>query len=142
MAQNGRSVQRSFRLSRRTAELLDAEAERTPESRNALADRLLGEALRRERYPYVAFRWGAARWRRAYLVGTRLHIYQVISTYRGEGNDVEATAEYFGIPLYLAQAAVAYYADFADEVDAAWAEAERREKTEYTRWERQQRASA
>jgi hypothetical protein len=38
------SVQRSFRLSRRTLEELDAMAGVTGESRNALADRLLGEA--------------------------------------------------------------------------------------------------
>jgi len=38
------SIQRSFRLSPRTLELLDAEAAMVGQSRNALADRLLGEA--------------------------------------------------------------------------------------------------
>jgi hypothetical protein len=40
------TVQRSFRLSARTLELLDAAAVGGQESRNALADRLLGEAVR------------------------------------------------------------------------------------------------
>jgi hypothetical protein len=54
-----RSVQRSFRLSASTAELLDREAEANNESRNALADRLLAEALREEHHPLIRFHQGA-----------------------------------------------------------------------------------
>ena len=44
MTEREPTVQRSFRLSRRTLDLLDTMAKATGRSRNALADRLLSEA--------------------------------------------------------------------------------------------------
>lgn len=134
------SVQRSFRLSRRTLELLDAAAQDTGDSRNALADRLLGEALRLERHPLIRFRRGAAGRSQPLVAGTRLYVHQVLSTVRGSGGDIDEAAEYFGVARRLVQAAVDYYADFADEVDADAAAAARAESQERDRWERQQRA--
>src|ERR1700730_3772953 len=107
------SVQRSFRLSARTIELLDAAAEAEGESRNALADRLLGEALRLERHPLIRFHAGAAGRRPTLLIGTRLFVHQIVSTVRAEGGDTDAAADYLGITPRLIHAAVAYYADFA-----------------------------
>lgn len=49
------SVQRSFRLSSRTLDLLDKAADASEEARNALADRLLGDALRLQRHPLIRF---------------------------------------------------------------------------------------
>jgi uncharacterized protein (DUF433 family) len=134
------SVQRSFRLARSTAEELDAAAEATGESRNALADRLLAEALRLERHPLIRFRTGAAGRREPMLVGTRLLVRDVVATLRAHGNDLAATEEYFSLPHRSVAAVLAYYADYRDEIDAdaAWAEAGARE--ERARWERQQAA--
>jgi uncharacterized protein (DUF433 family) len=136
------SVQRSFRLSPRTLELLDATAATSGESRNALADRLLGEAVRLERHPLIRFHRGAAGRRQPLVVGTRLYVHQVMSTLRASGRDVDQAATYLGIAPRLVRAAVEYYAEFADEVDEDAAVAESIEADERARWERQRRALA
>ncbi|MBK6312668.1 MAG: hypothetical protein IPF42_19605 [Candidatus Microthrix sp.] len=117
------SVQRSFRLSRSTSSLLDQVAKSTNESRNALADRLLGQALRTERHPLIRFRTGAAGRNEPYLVGTRLKVRQVMETVRGHDADIDQTASSLGIASATVRAAVAYHAEFTGEVeaDAAWA---------------------
>jgi uncharacterized protein (DUF433 family) len=136
------SVQRSFRLSARTVELLDEAAEAAGESRNALADRLLGEGLRVERHPLIRFHQGAAGRRQPVVVGSRLYVHQVIATLRASDGDVEDAAEYLGLTARQVKAALDYYADHRDEVDADAAVAQRIETTERERWERQQRALA
>ncbi|MCW3036028.1 MAG: hypothetical protein JWM17_1340 [Actinobacteria bacterium] len=136
------SVQRSFRLSPRTIELLDAAAAAGGESRNALADRLLGEAVRLERHPLIRFRRGAAGRRQPLVVGTRLYVHQVMSTLRASRGDIDEAAAYLGIAGRLVRAAVEYYAEFADEVDEDAAVAASVERDERARWERQQRALA
>jgi uncharacterized protein (DUF433 family) len=133
-------VQRSFRLSRRTLEKLDAMAGVTGESRNALADRLLGEAIRTETHPLIRYQTSAAGRRRPLLVGTRLYVDQVIETLRGSDGDVEETSDYLGLRPEQVRAALAYYADFAGEVDADAAVTRELERDERARWERQQRA--
>lgn len=142
MTESTSSVQRSFRLSLSTSELLDEAAESTNESRNALADRLLGEALRTDRHPLVRFRTGAAGRREPLMVGTRLLVRQVIPTVRDHNGNVEDTAAHLDVPLRVVRAAVSYYADFTDEIaaDAEWAA--RIEAGERVRWERGQAAIA
>jgi uncharacterized protein (DUF433 family) len=142
MASSEGSAQRSFRLSRRTLEQLDAMARATGESRNALAERLLSEAIKTAAHPLIRFQPGALGRRRALVVGTRLYVYQVISTLRGNDGDVDQTAQDFGLAPQLVRAAVAYYADFTDEVDEDVAVATQLEREERERWERQQRAIA
>lgn len=116
------SVQRSFRLSQRTLELLGERADETSESRNALAERLLDEGLHIDRHPLIRFRVGASGVRRPALVGTRLDIWQVVDTVRGERGDVAEAARYLGTTEGLVRAAIDYYADFTAEVDAQRAE--------------------
>jgi uncharacterized protein (DUF433 family) len=140
MRDDGGSVQRSFRLSTRTVELLDAEAEGVGESRNALADRLLGEALRVERHPLIRFHQGAAGRRQPLVTGTRLYVHHIIGTLRAGDGDVEEAAAYLGLKTRQVRAAIDYYADFRDEIDADAAAAQRAEAAERDRWERQQRA--
>lgn len=136
------SVQRSFRLSRTTSDLLDAAAESTGETRNALADRLLGEAVRAERHPLIRFRTGAAGHREPQLVGTRLLIRQVIATVRDHNGNIEDSAAYLGVPPRVVRAAVSYYAEFTSEVDADVDRAARIESDQRARWEREQAALA
>lgn len=132
--------QRSFRLSAATLSLLDETAERTGESRNALAERLLGEALRIERHPLIRFQRGAAARSEPLLVGTRLKVHQVIATVRASKGDVGEAAEYLSIAPRLVRAAVDYFAEFSEEVEADAESARRLEEDERARWERQQRA--
>ena len=136
------SVQRSFRLSRRTIELLDAAAAGGRETRNALVDRLLGEALRIERHPLIRFHEGASGRRQPMVVGTRLYVHQVIATVRASDSDIDEAATYLAVAPRLVRAAVEYYAEFSDEVDDDAAGASRIELDERARWERQQRALA
>src|ERR1700730_704008 len=86
------SVQRSFRLSRRTVELLDAAAAEGTESRNARAGRLLGGAIRLQRHPLIRFHEGAAGRRQPLVVGTRLFVHQAMATLRGSGGDIDEAA--------------------------------------------------
>jgi uncharacterized protein (DUF433 family) len=130
-------TQRSFRLSGRTLEQLDAMALATGESHDALADRLLSEAIKAAAHPLIRFQQGALGHRRALVVGTRLYVYQVISTVRGNRGDVDRTAEDFGLAPHLVRAALAYYADHTDEVDEDAADAMHLERGERERWERQ-----
>jgi uncharacterized protein (DUF433 family) len=136
------SLQRSFRLSARTLELLDEAAEATGESRNALADRVLGEGLRVERHPLIRFHQGAAGRRQPLVVGSRLYVHQVIATLRASDGDVDEAAAYLGLTVRQVKAALDYYADYRDEIDADAAAAQRIEAAERDRWERQQRALA
>lgn len=136
------SIQRSFRLSRRTLELLDAAAAESGESRNALADRLLAEAVRAEHHPLIRFRQGASGRRQPALVGTRLYVHQIMSTVRSSDGNVEEAAEYLGLSPNQVQAAVDYCVDFQSEVEADMAAAERAEDRERGRWERRQNVLA
>ena len=121
-------------------ELLDAAATAGDESRNALADRLLSEAVRLENHPLIRFHQGASRRRQPLLVGTRLYVHQVMATVRASHGDVEEAASYLGTTPRLVRAAVEYYSEFADEIEEDAAFAAKVEKDERARWERQQRA--
>lgn len=142
MSKSPPSVQRSFRLSQRTLELLDEAAAVGGESRNALAERLLGEAVRLQRHPLVRFHHGAAGRRQALVVGTRLYVHQVMSTLRACDNNIDTTAEYLGVMPRQVGAALDYYAEFADDVDQDAAVAQRVAADERARWDRRQRALA
>ncbi len=133
-----KSVQRTLRLRRETADRLDSAAAHGAESSNALADRLLLEALRLQDHPLVQFRTGAAGDREPHLVGTRLKVRDIITTARGHHGDLQATAAYFDVPVPIVEAASAYYAEFTDEIDQAMAEASRVADLHRQRWERQQ----
>ena len=102
------SIQRSFRLSRGTVDLLDATAETTGESRNTLAAGLPGEALRLERHPSIRFHQGAGSRRQPFIVGTRLYVHQVISTVRASKADIDEAADYLAVAPRLVRAAVDY----------------------------------
>jgi uncharacterized protein (DUF433 family) len=142
MADQPGSVQRSFRLSARTSDLLDECAARTGEPRNALVERLLAESLRCHRHPLIAFRSSAADRREPGIVGTRLLVRQVVAQIRDAGGDIASVADYLEHPAAYIQAAVDYYVDHADEIEADEQRAQRIEADERARWERQQAAFA
>lgn len=133
------TVQRSFRMSSSTLDRLSQRAAETSESRNALAERLIDEGLRMDRHPLISFRAGGSGLRRPALVGTRVDVWQVIDTVRGEQGDVAAAAEYLGLSERLVRAAVDYYADFTEEIDAYRADELAFAERERLRFERAQR---
>lgn len=128
---------RSFRLSANTAEMLDRRAAALGQSRNALAERLLAEGLRREEHPMVWFRSNADGVRTAAVVGRRMYIWQVIDALRQVDGAVEKVADDFQLTELQVRAAVDYYAEFDDEIDA---DAER--SREFARRERERREKA
>ncbi len=132
------TVQRSFRLTVRTSELLNDIAEETGESRTSLVEQVLAEGLRTHSHPLISFRTGGAGRREPGLVGTRILVRQVIATLRADGDDIAATAEYFGIPEASVRAAITYFADFTEEVDRDAAAAQDRADRELARWQRAQ----
>jgi uncharacterized protein (DUF433 family) len=136
------AAQRSFRVARRTVELLDEAAASSGESRNALVDRLLAEGVRLERHPLIRFRSGTSRRRQPALVDTRLAVHQVMATVRAEAGAVDAAAEYLAIDPSLVRAAVDYYAEFREEVDDDATFVEHVAQDERPRWERRERALA
>lgn len=142
MEEGAASVQRSFRLSRATSDLLDEAAANANESRNALAERLLGEALRTERHPMIRFRTGAAGRREPHVLGTRLLVRQIVATVQAHEGSVEAASTYLQLPSSVVRSAIGYYADFRDEVDDDARRASRLESEERQRWERAQGATA
>jgi uncharacterized protein (DUF433 family) len=112
------------------------------ESRNALADRLLGEGLRTEMHPLIRFRTGAAGRREPMLVGTRLLVRQVVAQLKHADGSIDGTAEYLDLPPRAVRAALSYYADFASEVDADAEWARLVEADVASRWERERAALA
>lgn len=132
-----KSVQRTLRLRHETATRLDSAAASSMESANALADRLLLEALRGLDHPLVQFRTGAAGRREPHLTGTRLKVRDVIATAQGHRGDIAATADYFGIAPALVEAAITYYADFTEEVDRDAEHAHAIADRARERWEKQ-----
>jgi Ribbon-helix-helix protein, copG family. len=96
MPSDPKSVQRSFRFSAHTVELLDQEAAASGLSRNALAERLLGEALRVQHHPLIRFHQGAGGRRQPLIVGTRLSVHQVVATLRESDGDLDEAATYLG----------------------------------------------
>jgi uncharacterized protein (DUF433 family) len=138
MRKEPKPEQRSFRLSTKTTELLDEAAARVGESRNALAERLLAEAVRVDRHPLIRFHQGAGGRRQPLVVGTRLYVHQIVATFHAGRRKVEDAAAYLGIDARLVRAALDYYGDFRDEIEQDAEFAASVERSERERWERQQ----
>jgi len=138
MSEGASSVQRSFRLSAITSQLLDRRVGESGESRNAMVDRLLNESLRLEKHPFVRFITGAAGRREPHILGTRWKVRQIIVTLKGEKGQLDSVIKGFDLTELQVRAAVSYYADFSDEIDADierdFADADEQR----VRWEREQ----
>ena len=134
--------QRSFRWSKRVLDLLDSRARSYGTTGNRLAEQLLDEALHTEAHPLIHFRPGRDGRRRPALLGTRLYVWQVISTVRASNGSVSDAAEYLDLRPAQVQACVSYYAEFQDEVDALAEQEQEFARQEQERWEREQEVLA
>ena len=88
---------------------------RTPSEAAAL---LLEEALRTAEFAAIQFRDSAAG-RQAYIQGSSLAVWEVVSLARSYGGDVTRTAEHLGWPESRVRAALNYAAAYPDEIEAA-----------------------
>ena len=138
MSEGTSSVQRSFRLSAITSQLLDRRVGESGESRNAMVDRLLNESLRLEKHPFVRFITGAAGRREPHILGTRWKVRQIIVTLKGEKGQLDSVIKGFDLTELQVRAAVSYYADFSDEIEADIERDSVDAEQQRVRWEREQ----
>jgi uncharacterized protein (DUF433 family) len=79
---------------------------------------LLDEALRREEFAFIDFRDSPVG-RQAYVLGSRMAVWQVVSLVRAFDGDIEAVAGHLQWPLLKVKAAMIYAAQYPDEVEHA-----------------------
>ncbi len=107
----------SLRMDDATREELLEQAERSDVSSSKLANRYVKEGLRMDKHPMIAFKT-TPNGRRAVLASRPgLQVIDIIGTWRGERQDVAATARYFQSSEDEVQAVLHYYADHKDEID-------------------------
>ena len=100
-------AERLNRLSRRLG--------RTPSETGAL---LLDEALRANEFSQIEFRDSIVG-RQAYIKGSSLAVWEVISVAREYDLDPKKTAEHLSWPVFRVQAALNYFHAFPGEINAA-----------------------
>jgi uncharacterized protein (DUF433 family) len=79
---------------------------------------LVEEALRMSEHGSIIFRDSPVG-RQAYVLGTRVAVWQVVAIVRSYGGDVEAAAHHLEWPTARVQAALTYAAAYPDEIEAA-----------------------
>jgi uncharacterized protein (DUF433 family) len=107
----------SIRLSTTLDAALSREAERLRKGKGALLEELADEALRCRRFPGIAFR-DTPPWRRAWVIGTGLDVWEIVQALQDFGSvkRMAAEGEIEERHIRLAQA---YYAAYEEEIDAA-----------------------
>ena len=88
---------------------------RTPTEAAAL---LLEEAIRMAEFAAIQFRDSPAG-RQAYIQGSSLAVWEVVSLARSYGDDVARAAEHLGWPETRVRAALNYAAAYPDEIEVA-----------------------
>src|SRR5690606_12205324 len=111
----------SLRLKDEQVERLGRAARRLGRTPSEAAAILLEEALRQAEFALVEFRDSPAG-RQAYLKGSRLAVWQIISYLRAIDHDTARTAADLAIPPAWVQAALAYARAYPAEIDAAIAD--------------------
>lgn len=88
---------------------------RTPSETSAL---LVEESLRRTEFALIDFRSCEAG-RQAYVQGTTLSVWEVVTVARGYDLDADKTATHLEWPVVRVQAALGYAQAFPEEIEAA-----------------------
>lgn len=127
----------SFRLQMGTVSRLERHAEEVGLTQTALVERYVEEGLRMDAHPLIRFRDGFGG-RRPALIGTRIDVWQVIETLRGNERSIDDTAGYLGVPPEHVRSCMRYYADFQGEIDEWTRRARAFEEREEENWRRQQ----
>ena len=111
----------SLRLKDDQVERLERAARRLGRTPSEAAAVLLDESLRQRDFAFVEFRDSPVG-RQAYLKGTRLAVWQVVSLARSFAGDAPRTAAHLEIPEVAVRAALVYSAAYPGEVEAAIAD--------------------
>src|SRR5204863_1343610 len=88
---------------------------RSPSETGAI---LLDESLRRDEFAFIDFRDSPVG-RQAYIQGSRLAVWQVVSIVRSYGRDAQKAAQHLKWPLVKVQAALSYAKAFPQEIEHA-----------------------
>lgn len=110
----------TLRLTAEEAAQLGALAELRQSKPASIGSRFVSEGVRRARFPAIDFRDGEPG-RVAYLAGSRLPVWLIVSLLRECGGDLDKAARHLGRPKPLLQAALQYAAAYPDEIEAALA---------------------
>lgn len=105
----------SIRLGTQEDSFVKEEARRLRRSRGAVVEAYASEAIRMRRFPGIAFRGDDHR-RRAWVLGTGLDVWEVVSLLRDFGSEQELAQEYALTPGQI-RVALAYAHEFGDEVE-------------------------
>ncbi|MEK7676153.1 MAG: CopG family transcriptional regulator [Verrucomicrobiota bacterium] len=108
----------SLRLPPEAATRLRQMARRMGRTASEVGAELVAESLRRAEFAFIDFRDSAAG-RQAYIQGTRLAVWQVISLHGTYNGDVTKTAAHLKWPEAKVHAAIAYTEAFPDEIEEA-----------------------
>jgi hypothetical protein len=108
----------SLRVSDEQAKRLQRKARQLGRSPSETGAILLDEGLRRDEFAFIDFRDSSVG-RQAYIQGSRLAIWQVVSLVRSYRGDVKKTAEHLEWPPVKVQAALNYSKAFPDEIENA-----------------------
>jgi hypothetical protein len=111
----------SLRLPPAEAARLRQMARRKGRTASEVGAELVGESLRRADFAFIDFR-DSAGGRQAYIQGTRLAVWQVISLLKSYRGDVTKAAAHLRWPEAKVHAAIGYTEAFPDEIEQALAE--------------------
>ncbi|HWH45513.1 MAG TPA: hypothetical protein VNT32_12355 [Thermoleophilaceae bacterium] len=109
-----KSAPLSIRLSPALHEHVEREARMAKRSKGSIVEELAEEALRMRRFPGIGFR-ELPPYRRAWVVGTPLDVWEVVKLARGLGPS--ELSEHFNVSAAQLRVALAYYEDHPDEID-------------------------
>lgn len=113
----------SLRLRDEQMERVRRAARRMNKSASETAATLLEEALRMSEFAYIQFRDSPVG-RQAYIQGSRLAVWEVVTLARAYGGEAARVAEHLGWPVVKAQAALNYAAAYPEEIEAAIADSQ------------------
>jgi hypothetical protein len=111
----------SMRLKDEQIAQLDRLARRERRTRSEMAALLLDETLRVSQFAFIEFKDTAAG-REAFIKGTRLKVWQVVSLVRDFDGDVAKAAAHLEKPEIWFKAAMNYAEAFPEEIEAAIAD--------------------
>src|SRR5688500_8009447 len=108
----------SVRVSEEQAERLQRKARQLGRSASETGAILLDESLRRDEFLFIDFRDSAVG-RQAYVQGSRLAVWQVVSLTRSYHGAIARVASHLNWPVVKVQAALNYAKAFPEEIENA-----------------------
>jgi uncharacterized protein (DUF433 family) len=110
-------VQKSFRLPPETLKEIEQISKETGKDLSTVTKDLLAEAIKMRRCPGILFAEGSTG-RRARVAGTGIEVWEIISTYRSVGQNVERLKRaYHWLSAEQLRAATGYYMTYPEEID-------------------------